>query len=191
MKPDNESGADSGSRFRTTQWSVVMVAAQNKSPEGTAALARLYELYWFPLYAFSRRKGYSPHDTQDLTQGFFVDMMERRVLAQADRLKGKFRTFLLTCFQNYISVEAQRTRRVKRGGGIEIISLDLKDAEDRYLAEAIEYLTPERLFDAHWATTLLTEVLTLLRQAYVNEGRGPTFEALKVFLDPSDSHALP
>lgn len=138
-----------GWRFGTTHWSVVMLAAQNKASEGTAALAKLYELYWFPLYTFTRRKGYSPHDAQDLTQGFFVDLIERRALAEADKLKGKLRTFLLTCFQNYLSVEAQRARRVKRGGGVEIVSLDLKDAEDRYLAEPIEYLTPEKVFDAH------------------------------------------
>jgi RNA polymerase sigma factor (sigma-70 family) len=191
VKPDNESIADGGSRFRTTQWSVVMLAAQNEAPEGTAALAKLYELYWFPLYAFSRRKGYSPHDAQDLTQGFFLDLMERRALAQADKLRGKFRTFLLTSFQNYLSVEAQRARCLKRGGGAEIISLDIRDAEDRYLAEPIESLTPERLFDAHWAMTLLTEVLSLLRQAYASEGKAPTFEALKAFLDPINSQALP
>jgi Sigma-70 region 2 len=109
VKPDDESRGDGGgARFRTTEWAVIMLAAQSKGPEGAAALAKLYELYWFPLYAFARRRGYSPHDAQDLTQGFFLDLMERRALAQVDKLKGKFRAFLLTSFQNFLSVEAHR-----------------------------------------------------------------------------------
>jgi DNA-directed RNA polymerase specialized sigma24 family protein len=164
VKADDESREGGRARFHTTQWTVIMLAAQSKTPEGEAALAELYELYWFPLYAYARRRGHSPHDAQDLTQGFFVDLMERRALTQGDRLKGKFRSFLLTSFQNYLSVEAQRARCLKRGGATHFVSLDIEDAEDRYVVEPAEYLTSEKLFDARWAMTLLKEVLNRLRQ---------------------------
>jgi RNA polymerase sigma factor (sigma-70 family) len=191
MKPDDESRVEGKARFHTTQWTVIMLAAQSKTPEGKAALAELYEIYWFPVYALARRRGHSPHDAQDLTQSFFVDFMEREALTHVDQLKGKFRSFLLVSFQNYLSVEARRAGCLKRGGAAEFVSLDTMDAEDRYVVEPAEYLTPEKFFDARWAMNLLTQVLSRLGQAYANEGKTPTFEALKVFLDPINSRSPP
>jgi RNA polymerase sigma-70 factor (ECF subfamily) len=191
VKPDDESRVEGGARFRTTQWTGVMLAAQGNTPAGEAALAELYQIYWFPLYAFARRRGRSPHNAQDLTQGFFVDLLELRALTQVDQLKGKFRSFLLASFQNYLSVEAQRARCLKRGGAVEFVSLDMTDAEDRYVMEPAEYLTPEKLFDAQWAVTLLRQAMTRLRDEYSRRGKGTVFDALKTFVNQGDSAESP
>ena len=98
MKPDENSRSEGAAQFRTTRWTVIMLAAQGKNPAGEAALAELYRLYWSPLYAFARYRGYSPQDAQDLTQGFFVHVIEHETLTRADPLKGKFRSFLLGIF---------------------------------------------------------------------------------------------
>jgi hypothetical protein len=116
VKPDENSRSEGAAQFRTTRWTVIMLAAHGKNPAGEAALAELYRLYWSPLYAFARYRGYSPQDAQDLTQGFFVHVIEHETLTRADPLKGKFRSFLLGSFQKYLSVDAQRARCVKRGG---------------------------------------------------------------------------
>ena len=173
-------------RFRTTHWTIVMLAAQGNAPAAEAALGELYQIYWFPLYAFARRRGHSPHDAQDLTQGFFVNLIERRALTQVDQLKGKFRSFLLACFQNFLSVEAQRARCLKRGGVGEFVSLDMKDAEDRYMADAADYLTPEKLFDAQWAVILLRQAMRRLHEEYKRQGKASAFEALRGFVNETE-----
>jgi len=127
-----------------------MISAQSQAREGRAAFAELYELYRYPLYAFARRGGHSPEDAQDLTQGFFLHLLEHRALAHVDRLKGKFRSFLLASFQNYLSVDARRDRSLKRGGDYEFVSLNLESAESRYRLEPVDYLTAETIFDARW-----------------------------------------
>jgi RNA polymerase sigma-70 factor (ECF subfamily) len=126
--------------------------------------------------------GISPDDAQDLTQGFFLHLLEHRALTTVDQLKGKFRSFLLASFQNYLSVEAYRARCLKRGGNREFVSLDLEDAENRYRLEPAEYLTAEKIFDARWALTLLDRAMTLLREEYAAQGKTSLFESLKVFL---------
>jgi len=143
-------------QFHTTRWTLVMASAHDQSQAGRAALAALCQTYWYPLYAFARRGGHSPPDAQDLTQGFFLHVLERQTLSQVDRLKGKFRSFLLACFQNYVSVEAQRAHRLKRGGNCRFVFLDLESAENRYRLEPTDYLTAETIFEARWALTLLT-----------------------------------
>ena len=178
---------DQTAEFHTTRWSVIIAAAQNDTGEGKAALAKLCQVYWYPLYAFARRHGYSPHDAQDLTQGFFLHLLENRAYARVDQLKGKFRSFLLACFQNYLSVEAQRARSLKRGGNCEFVFLDMGSAESRYQLEPVEQLTAQKIFDARWAVTLLGEGVTRLRKQYELQGKRPVFEALKAFLDPAKS----
>lgn len=164
-----------------------MRAAQSGSPEGEAALANLYRIYWFPLYTFARRRGHSPHDAQDLSQGFFMDLVERGTLRLVDQLKGKFRSFLLVSFQNYLSVEARRARRLKRGGAAEFVSLDMEGAEEHYLSDAAQCLTPEKLFDAQWAMRLLRQAMTRLQEEYNVCGKGTTFDALKGFLSEDET----
>ncbi len=170
---------------------MVMRAAQSQAQGGQSALAELCRLYWYPLYIFARRRGYSPDDAQDLTQGFFLHLLERRALRGVDRLKGKFRSFLLASFQNHLSHAVDRAHRLKRGGGNEFVHLDAQEAEERYQREPVEFLTAEKIFDARWAMTLLGEALKQLRQEYATAGKISMFEALKVFLDPNNSVAPP
>jgi len=176
-------------QFHTTRWTVIMVAAQDDTGAGKEALAKLCQLYWYPLYVFARRRGYSPHDAQDLTQGFFLQILENRTFARADQLKGKFRSFLLACFQNYISVEAQRARSLKRGGDRAFVFLDMESAESRYELEPADQLTPQKIFDARWALALLGEAMDRLREQYEIQGKLAIFENLKAFLDPAKSRA--
>ena len=169
-------------QFQTTRWTLVMASAHNQSQAGQEALAALCQIYWYPLYDFARRRGYSLHDAQDLTQGFFLHLLEHRALSQADRLKGKFRSFLLACFQNYLSVETQRGRALKRGGQYQVVPLDLETAENRYRLEAADLLTADKIFDAQWAMTLLDRVMAVLHEEYVGRGKELIFKTLKGFV---------
>ena len=183
--------AEGAASFHTTRWTIGMRAAQSQAPGGASALAQLCRTYWYPLYMFARRRGYSPEDAQDVTQGFFLHLLEHRALAGVDRLKGKFRSFLLASFQNHLSDQVDRARRFKRGGDKEFVWLDAEEAEQRYRLEAVEYLTAEKMFDARWAVTLLAEVFNRLRQEYATEGKTSTFEALNVFLDAINNRTPP
>jgi RNA polymerase sigma factor (sigma-70 family) len=191
VKRDHAPLADGAASFHTTRWTIVMRAAQSQAPEGQSTLAQLCRIYWYPLYMFARRRGYSPDDARDLTQGFFLHLLEKRAFVGVDRLKGKFRSFLLASFQNQLSDQVDRARRLKRGGDKEFVQLDAAEAEERYRLEPVECLTAEKLFDARWAMTLLAKALDRLRQEYATEGKTPKFEALKVFLDPVNSIAPP
>ena len=168
-----------------------MKAAQSQAEGAELALAELCQVYWYPLYIFARRRGYSPSDAEDLTQGFFLHLLADRALAGIDPVKGKFRSFLIACFQNYIADAADWSRRVKRGGGKELVQLDAEDAEERYRREPVEFLTAEKIFDARWAMTILGETMTRLREEYIAAGKESTFEALESFLDPNSALALP
>jgi RNA polymerase sigma factor (sigma-70 family) len=183
---DSSMGGDAG-QFHTTRWTLVMASARDQSQTGQAALAALCQIYWYPLYAFARRRGYSPPDAQDLTQGFFLHILEHRALSRVDQLKGKFRSFLLACFQNYLSVETQRARALKRGGQCQLISLDLETAENRYRLEPADYLTAEKIFEARWALTLLDHAKTVVRQEYVSRGKESVFDLLRGFIGIMES----
>jgi RNA polymerase sigma factor (sigma-70 family) len=191
VKHDHGPPAEGAASFHTTRWTIVMKAAQSQAQGGQSALAELCRLYWYPLYIFARRRGHSPDDAQDLTQGFFLHLLEHHALRGIDRLKGKFRSFLLASFQNHISDAVDHARRLKRGGDKEFVHLDAEDAEERYRREPVEFLTAEKIFDARWAMTVLGEALKRLRQEYATAGKTSTFEALKVFLDPNSSVAPP
>jgi RNA polymerase sigma factor (sigma-70 family) len=178
---DSSVGGEAG-QFHTTRWTLVMASARDQSQTGRAALAALCQIYWYPLYAFARRRGHSPHDSQDLTQGFFLHLLEHRALSGVDRLKGKFRSFLLACFQNYLSAETRRAHRLKRGGQCQFVSLDLESAENRYQYEPEDYLTAEKIFEARWALTLLDHAMTVLREEYVCRGKELVFNTLKGYV---------
>jgi RNA polymerase sigma-70 factor (ECF subfamily) len=170
----------------------VLLSAQSQAPGYKEALAELCNLYWYPLYGHIRRYGFSSHDAQDLTQGFFLDLLEHKALTRVDQQKGKFRSFLLASLRNFLSNEAHRARCLKRGGQVQFVYLDLKSAEDRYIREEpAEVLTPEKIFDARWAMALLGEARNRLRQEYIDKGKTATFEALKGFLDPVNPKSLP
>jgi RNA polymerase sigma factor (sigma-70 family) len=192
VKPDHSSAFGRSDQFRTTRWSVVLLSAQSQVSGSKEALAELCRLYWYPLYGHIRRRGFSPDDAQDLTQGFFLDLLEHKALARADQEKGKFRSFLLASLKNFLSNEAQRARCLKRGGQIQFVHVDFQEAEDRYgQEEPAERLTPEKIFDARWAFALLGEAKKRLRQEYVDTGKTAVFEALKGFVDAVTTNSLP
>jgi RNA polymerase sigma factor (sigma-70 family) len=182
-KPVSDHAAD----FHTTHWSLVLLACHNQAPEGQAALAELCRIYWYPLYAHARRRGYDPEDAQDLTQSFFLHLIENEVLVHVDAGKGRFRSFLLASLNNYLSVAYRRENAIKRGGGREMLSLDITDAEGRYRLEPVEQSTAEQIFDARWAMTLLHETMRQLEESYGD--RPQIFAVLKVFLLPT-GHAM-
>jgi RNA polymerase sigma-70 factor (ECF subfamily) len=169
-------------RFLTTRWSLVAAARDADSPEARTALAELCEAYWYPLYAFVRRQGHSMEDAHDLTQEFFARLLEKDYLGEADRQKGKFRSFLLACCKHFLANEHDRAKALKRGGGVAIRSLDCGAAESRYSREPAHDLTPERLFERRWALVLLQNVFTRLRQEHEQAGKLKLFEQLKPFL---------
>jgi RNA polymerase sigma factor (sigma-70 family) len=162
---------------------VVLLSAQSQAPGSQEALAELCRLYWYPLYGFVRRHGHDSEEARDLTQGFFLHLLERKALTRVDPQKGKFRSFLLASLQKYLSTEAVKGRRFKRGGQIEFISFDVQGAEDCYQLESGNTLTPEKIFDARWAMALLGQAMSRLREDYATQGKASTFETLKVFLD--------
>src|SRR3954470_15999964 len=180
MSPDHSTPGN-GHVFATTRWSVVLKAGAS-SPAADDALARLCRAYWYPLYAFVRRQGHSPHDAQDLTQGFFARLLEKNDLAAVDRSKGKFRSFLLAAMKHFLANEWDRARALKRGGGVTLISIDDAEAEGRYAHEAAEQSTAEQLFDRRWALTLLDQVLARLETEMAVAGKRATFDALKFSL---------
>ena len=169
----------------------MLLSGQSQAPGFQAALGELYRIYWYPLYAYVRRRGYAPEEAQDLTQGFFLHLLKHKTLARADPLKGKFRSFLLGSLQNYLSTEADRARCLKRGGKVEFVPLDVQDAEDRYRFEPVDALSPEKVFAARWALALLGEVTNRLRQEYSTGPKIVTFETLKAFLDVGNSKDPP
>jgi RNA polymerase sigma-70 factor (ECF subfamily) len=180
-----------GVRFHTTQWSVIVSAADRAHPKNEEALAQLCTRYWYPIYAFARRSGYDAHDSQDLTQSFFQYLLEQSVLNRVTPARGRFRTFLLASFHNHISHAREKTRAVKRGGGRPHLSLDAETAEDRYRYEPADYLTAEKIFEARWAIDLLAEAMRRLGEEYASLGKTALFEALKSFLDPINAKTSP
>ena len=131
-------------QFATTHWSLVVAARDRTSPQAREALATLCRTYWYPLYAFIRRQGYSADQAQDLTQEFFARLLEKDFLSMVDREKGKFRSFLLACCKHFLANERDRANAQKRGGGCQLISVDFSAVEGRYRLESSHTLTPER-----------------------------------------------
>jgi RNA polymerase sigma factor (sigma-70 family) len=177
-------GAD---KFCTTRWSVVLLSAQSQAPGSQAALAELCRIYWYPIYAFVRRRGHDADNAQDLTQGFFLHLLDHKTVRQVNPIKGKFRSFLAASLQNYVSDEADRARCIKRGGNVEFIAIDSEFAECRYRLEAPDSLTADKIFDARWAMTLLAEVLGRVAKEYAAQGKASTFAILKPFVAPFDN----
>jgi RNA polymerase sigma factor (sigma-70 family) len=189
LNPEQHSPTDGLGQFHTTCWSAVLLSAQSQAPGSQAALAELCRTYWYPMYSFIRRRGFSPEDAQDLTQGFFLHLLDHKALSQVSPFKGKFRSFLLASLQNYLSDEADRARCLKRGGKVEFVSLDIGFAEDHYRLAPLDFLTADKVFDARWAVTLMDEAMARLRQEYARQGKTAIFETLKSFIDPINNKA--
>lgn len=173
--------------FATTRWSLVAAARDAAAPGSRQALADLCGAYWYPVYAYVRRRGHDRHAAQDLTQAFFARLLEKNDLAAADRTRGRFRTFLLTACQHFLANAHDHATAKKRGGGRAAIPLDFADADVRYSHEPAHEETPERLFDRRWALDLLDRALGELKAEYEESGRGKLFDALKGCLASGDA----
>jgi RNA polymerase sigma factor (sigma-70 family) len=168
--------------FATTRWSLVAAAQDPAAPDARQALADLCGAYWYPVYAYVRRRGHDHHDAQDLAQGFFARLLEKHDLAAADRTRGRFRSFLLASCQHFLANHHDREAAQKRGGGRARVPLDAATAEGRYAREPAHADTPERAFDRQWALDVLDRVVGGLRAEYAESGRGKLFDELKACL---------
>ena len=175
--------------FATTHWSVVLAAGTQDSPQAAEALETLCRTYWYPLYAYVRRRGYGPEDAQDLTQSFFTRLLKENYPRQANRARGKFRSFLLLTLNHFLSDERARATARKRGGGQVIVSLDAHSSEGRYCLEPADQLTPDRLFERRWARTILDGALARLRAEYAAAGKAEEYEVLKAF-EPGEQKTI-
>jgi DNA-directed RNA polymerase specialized sigma24 family protein len=175
--------------FRTTHWSAVLAVGDGSSPEAMQALAELCRTYWYPLYAYVRRKGHEVADAQDLTQEFFARFLEKNYFGLADRRKGKFRSFLLASLEHFLAKEWNRAHRLKRGGGQTIIRWDHCDAEERYRLEPADEATPERIYERRWALTVLEQAMAALEAEYTAAGKKHLYEQLRVFISGEDDPA--
>ena len=184
---DSESGKSPD--FRQTRWSLVRRAAGFDSPESREALEALCRAYWFPIYAFIRRQGNSPHDAQDLTQEFFARLLAARSIAQADPKLGKFRTFLLGALKHFLTDAQRKAEAAKRGGRVEIVSFEQAQAEEQYQLESLDERTPDKLFDQRWTVVLLEAAAARLREEFRAGGKAQQFEVLKTFLSTEGDEA--
>ncbi len=158
---------------------MVLTAGRSNPTQAREALERLCRTYWYPLYAYVRRRGYPPEDAQDLTQDLFTRLLETHSLANADPHRGRFRSFLLGAMNHCLADESAKWRAQKRGSGQWPISLDLAAAEQRFGMEPAERKTPDEAFDRQWATALLDRVLERLQSEYARQGKPELFRALK------------
>lgn len=182
MQAADERGNGSAN-FNTTHWTIVLACADGSdSTRAQEALANLFQTYWYPLYAFVRRRGYSEHDAEDLVQTFCLHLQEKHAVAKADPHRGKFRTFLLSSLQNFLANESERARAQKRGGGRELIRLDAEEADERYQLEPAHSVTPEAIFEKRWAYALLEQTVSGLRDDFIARGKERLFDGLSSFL---------
>ena len=165
----------------------MLAAGEQQSPQAAEALEKLCRTYWYPLYVYVRRRGYSPEDAQDLTQQFFALFLEKEYFRRANPERGKFRTFLLHALEHFLANEWKRAQCLKRGGGAAFLSLNVAAAEQRYAIEPATVATPERAYEKRWAMTLLEQVLAGLQQEYARAGNGRVFEELADLLWGKDS----
>lgn len=171
-----------GDGFVSTRWTLVLRAGRQSSPESARALEELCRTYWYPLYAYVRRRGSTKEDAEDLVQSFFERFLQRNYLEGLAAERGKFRAFLLASLKHFLANAWDRSQRIKRGGGQSLLSLDWDRAEEKFCLEPLDQDSPDRVFDREWATALLGRVIELLRESCVAEGRGDWFEQAKDFL---------
>lgn len=187
--PKTETSSDSNSsateqeevergQFPNTLWTLVCEAQDATEVSAHQALSRLCEMYWYPLYAFVRRSGCSPEDAEDVTQGFFGELLEKNYLHDVSADKGRLRSFLMVAIKHFLHKWRTKARAQKRGGGRQHLSIDQAAAEERYRLEPVEEVTPEVLYDRHWALTLMKHAQEKVRAEYDARGKGELFDAL-------------
>jgi RNA polymerase sigma-70 factor (ECF subfamily) len=173
-------------QFPITTWTLVLSAGRHTDAQDSDALAALCERYWYPLYAYIRRRGYPVEQAQDLTQEFFARVLEKRYIERADRSKGRFRTFLLSALTYFLFDEMDRHQALKRGSGARALPFETRNGEEIYRREPSHNETPERIFERRWALALLERVLARLRGEFEAVGQAARFERLKGFLLGAD-----
>ena len=171
-----------GDVFATTHWTVVLAAGKRSTPQSNAALEQLCKTYWFPLYAYVRRRGYSKEDAEDLTQAFFARFLARNYLAGLSAGRGRFRAFLLASLKHFLINDWKKSQRLKRGGGEAPLSLDWQTADTKFQVAATNEPSPDKTFDREWALALLAKVIERLQKECEADGKAKLFEQLKIFL---------
>jgi RNA polymerase sigma factor (sigma-70 family) len=171
-----------GDIFATTHWTVVLAAGKRHTSQSDGALEELCRTYWFPLYAYVRRRGHSKADAEDLTQSFFARLLEKKFLKNLDGEKGKFRAFLLAALKHFLANEWDKSQAQKRGGGAANLSLDWQTADTKFQVAATNEPSPDQAFDREWALALLAKVIGRLQKECEAEGKAKLFEQLKIFL---------
>jgi RNA polymerase sigma factor (sigma-70 family) len=171
-----------GDIFATTHWTVVLAAGKQSTPQSDHALEELCRAYWFPLYAYVRRRGHTREDAEDLTQAFFARFLKKNYLAGLSAERGRFRAFLLASLKHFLANEWDKSQRQKRGGGVTPLSLDWQTADTQFQIAATAEPSPDKAFDREWAVTLLAKVIERLRAECDAEGRARQFAELKIFL---------
>ena len=180
--PSMNSARSGAGRFATTHWSVVLAAGQPESTRYQQALETLCRTYWFPLYAYLRRHGYNANQAEDHIQAFFASLLEKRGLCLADPKRGRFRSFLLIALKHFLANERARAQAQKRGGGRKFLSLDIENAENQYIREPCDELSPEKLFERSWALAVLDRTMARLQAEAANAKKQNLFDCLKVYL---------
>ena len=181
-EPSNPPAHQAGDIFATTHWTVVLAAGRQHSPQAARALEELCRTYWFPLYAYVRRRGYAREDAEDLTQAFFTRLLEKNSFASLDAGKGKFRAFLLASVKHFLANARDKAHTLKRGGGSIPLSLDWQTADTQFQVAATGEPSPDQAFDREWAVALLARVIERLQNECAVDGKANLFEQLKLFL---------
>lgn len=175
FRPNDEIRND---EFATTHWSLVVSSREDDSDIRRASLGELCETYWYPLFAYLRRKGHQPDQSADYVQSFFVELIDKDFLEAVSPEKGRFRWFLMSAIKRYVSKELEKQSAKKRGGGRQLFSLDVDDAEQRYQLEPVEGWTAEKLFDRRWAMAVLQQALKELSDHHEAKGKLELYNAL-------------
>jgi RNA polymerase sigma-70 factor (ECF subfamily) len=182
MTSDFAASSAPGDIFATTHWTVVLAAGQSSTPQSDSALEELCRTYWFPLYAYVRRRGHTREDAEDLTQAFFARFLEKNYLAALDSEKGRFRAFLLASLKHFLANEWHKSQTQKRGGGATHLSLDWETADAQFQIASATELSPDQAFDREWAVALLEKVIHRLQSECEADGRAAQFATLRIFL---------
>ena len=188
MTAKNETSGTSGSEnvrgaFAETRWTIVLAARDGQDPTSRAALAQLCQDYWYPLYVYARRHGHGREDAEDVVQEFFAAFIEKDFLESVDPGKGKFRSFLLTAFKNFLANAWDKKQALKRGGAHQVVSLDAAMAELHFKSELHQAAPPDALYDRVWAQTILNQTLDMLRKEYFAAGKRDLLEAIECHLE--------
>ena len=181
-QPSSQPSSAPGDIFATTHWTVVLAAGRQHSPEAARALEELCRTYWFPLYAYVRRRGPTKEDAEDLTQAFFARLLEKNPFAGLDSEKGKFRAYLLASLKHFLANARDKAQAQKRGGGGAHLSLDWQTADTKFQVAATQEPSPDKAFDREWALALLAKVIDRLQTECAAEGKAKLFDQLKLFL---------